>query len=88
MMMTEGQGHTVMKTVMGARLLLTHAATVMCYCCRLAWVCMSIRLPMFSSHIFIALPSESVSIMFLGCPVRSFVRLFFRSDIITTVSHE
>jgi len=44
----KGQGHTVTKTVTLARLLVTRAATAVCCCC---WVCMSIRLPMFSCFI-------------------------------------
>jgi len=40
--------------------------------------------------LFMCLPSDTVyeGIMFLGCPVRPFVHLFIRSDIVTTISHE
>jgi len=51
---SKGQGHAVRKTVMVTSLLvtvthITHTNRLLC-CLRLlpAWVCMSIRLPMFS----------------------------------------
>jgi len=53
----EGQGHMVTKTVTVARLLVTRAAQwpagvgVHVDATVLAWVCMSMRLPMFSSFI-------------------------------------
>jgi len=52
---SKGQSHTATKTVMVARLLVTvsrilHTNTPLCYLRPLqAWVCISIRLPMFSS---------------------------------------
>ena len=55
------QGHTVTKTVTVARLLVSmsgipHTNTPLCYLQPLpAWVCMSIRLPMFSSYLLLGL---------------------------------
>jgi len=58
---SKGQGHTVTKTVTVAWLLMTRAATAV-YLLLLAWVCMSIRLSMFSSLLLIITGMLHVSV--------------------------